>query len=169
MQRQLALYLALGFSGVVNAGDGPMESNPEFEVTAACKGQAPCVFNGRRIDFDINVKNIRDTPIHLPLEFIRHGGPSIVLHDNRRRSELTLPSHMLDDTLLTNLTVLAPGQSVSVSGSIDASYLEQSGGAAADVTAVLTLGAPLDGAPAFRLIGNAQLRILGARAAERQR
>lgn len=168
MQRQIALCIAMGFISIFNAGDRPMDRNPDFEVTAGCKGQAPCIFDGRRIDFDISVRNVRDSSIHLPLEFIRYGGPYIVLHDNRTQRHLTLPSHMFDGALLSNLTVVAPGQSVSISASIDASYLEAWGGASADVTAVVELGAPLEGSTEFRLIGKTELRIVGSKAARRQ-
>lgn len=78
MQRQIALCIAMGFISILNAGDRPMDRNPDFEVTAGCKGQAPCIFDGRRIDFEISVRNVRDSSIHLPLEFIRYGGPYIV-------------------------------------------------------------------------------------------
>lgn len=42
-----------------------------------------------------------------------------------------------------------------------ASYLRNWGGAAADVTAVVTLGAPLDNGGESHLIGIAELRIVG--------
>lgn len=167
-KRQIAFCIAMGFSSLVNAGDRHMESNPDFEVTAGCGGQAPCIFDGGSIDFEISVRNIRDTPVHLPLELIRYGGPYIVLHDNRTQRHLTLPSHMLNDALLPNLTVIAPGQSVSVSGSIDSSYLEAWGGKDADVTAVVKLSAPFDGSEAFRQIGTTALRIIGTKVARRQ-
>lgn len=163
MQRQIAFCIAMGVSSLLNAGDRPMDSNPDFEITASCKGQTPCIFDGDRIAFDISVRNIGDAPINLPLEFIRYGGPYIVLHDNRTQRQLTLPSHMLDAALLTNLTVVAPGQSVSVSGSIDASYLDAWGGEDADVTAMVKLAAPLDGSKEFRSIGTTALRIIGSK------
>jgi len=158
----------MGLSCLVNAIDRNMDGNTDFKVTASCRGQAPCIFDGRSIDFEISVRNIRDTPVHLPLELIRYGGPYIVLHDNRTQRHLTLPSHLLDDALLSNLTVIAPGQSVSVSGSIDSSYLEAWGGKDADVTAVVKLSAPFDGSEAFRKIGTTELRIIGTKAANRQ-
>lgn len=151
-----------------SGGSRSTDSSPGFEVTAGCRGQAPCIFDGRRIDFEISVRNVRDTPIHLPLEFIRFGGPYIVLHDNRTQRHLTLPSHMFDGALLSELTVVGPGQSVSVSASIDASYLEAWGGEDSDVTAVVKLGAPFDGSKEFRPIGTTALRIIGTKAANRQ-
>lgn len=168
MQRRIAFCIAMGLSSIVNAGDRHVDINPDFEVTSGCRGQAPCIFDGSRIEFEIHVRNVRDTPIHLPLEYIRFGGPYIVLHDNRTQRHLTLPSHMFDGALLSNLTVVAPGQSVSVPASIDASYLEAWGGKDADVTAVVELGAPLDGSKESRPIGTAALRIIGTKAAKRQ-
>ncbi|HEL3181614.1 TPA: hypothetical protein ACKQBZ_003657 [Stenotrophomonas maltophilia] len=164
MQRQIAFCIAMGFSSLLNAGDRSMDRNPDFEMTASCKGQTPCIFDGDRIAFDISVRNIKDTPINLPLEFIRYGGPYIVLHDNRTQRQLTLPSHMLDGALLSNLTAVAPGQSVSVSGSIDASYLDAWGGEDADVTAMIKLAAPLHGSKEFQSIGTTALRIIGSKA-----
>ncbi len=156
--------MAMGLSSVINSKSRSTDSNPDFEITASCKGQTPCIFDGDRIAFDISVRNVKDTPINLPLEFIRHGGPYIVLHDNRTQRQLTLPSHMLDGALLSNLTAVAPGQSVSVSGSIDASYLDAWGGEDADVTAMIELAAPLDGSKEFQSIGTTALRIVGSKA-----
>lgn len=166
MQHQLVFFIAMGFSGVVNAADRRMDNNPDFELTASCQGQAPCIFRARDVHFDISVKNLRDTPIHLPVEFMRNAGPMIELHDNREDRSTILPSPIRDGTLLSNLTVVAPGQSVLVSGTIPASSLEQWGGTEADITAVATLGAPLDGSAEFGLVGVAQLRVLGSEAAE---
>ncbi len=162
--RRLALFMAMGLSSVSNAKSRSTDSNPDFEITASCKGQTPCIFDGDRIAFDISVRNVKDTPINLPLEFIRYGGPYIVLHDNRTQRQLTLPSHMLDGALMSELAAVAPGQSVSVSGSIDASYLDAWGGEDADVTAMIKLAAPLDGSKEFQSIGTTALRIVGRKA-----
>lgn len=161
MQRQLLFCLAMSVSGLLSAEDRPMDSNPDFDVSAACKNQTPCVFRSRNIHFDIFIKNKTDAPIQLPLEFIRHAGPMVKLRDNRSPRSLIQPTHMRDGALLSNLTVLAPGQSVTVAGLIDASYLRNWGGASADVTAVVTLGAPLGEASEFQLIGTTQFRIVG--------
>lgn len=161
MQRQLLFCLAMSVSGLLSAEDRPMDSNPDFDVSAACKNQTPCVFRSRNIHFDVFIKNKTDAPIQLPLEFIRHAGPMVKLRDNRGPRSLIQPTHMRDGALLSNLTVLAPGQSVTVAGLIDASYLRNWGGASADVTAVVTLGAPLGEASEFQLIGTTQFRIVG--------
>ncbi len=161
MQRQLLFCLAMSVSGLLSAEDRPMDSNPDFDVSAACKNQTPCVFRSRNIHFDVFIKNKTDAPIQLPLEFIRHAGPMVKLRDNRSPRSLIQPTHMRDGALLSNLTVLAPGQSVTVAGLIDASYLRNWGGASADVTAVVTLGAPLGEASEFQLIGTTQFRIVG--------
>ena len=144
-----------------------MDSNPDFDVSAACKDQAPCVFRSRNIHFDVFIKNKTDAPIQLPLEFIRHAGPMVKLRDNRSPRSLIQSTHMRDGALLSNLTVLAPGQTVAVAGVIDASYLRNWGGASADVTAVVTLGAPLGEASEFQLIGTTQFRIVGIDAASK--
>lgn len=167
MQRQLLFCLAMSVSGLLSAEDRPMDSNPDFDVTAACKNQAPCVFRSRNIHFDVFIKNKTDAPIQLPLEFIRHAGPMVKLRDNRSPRSLIQPTHMRDGALLSNLTVLAPGQSIAVAGLIDASYLRNWGGASADVTAVVTLGAPLGEASEFQLIGTTQFRIVGIDAASK--
>lgn len=161
MQRQLLFCFAMSVSGLLSAGDRPMDSNPDVEVTAACRNQTPCVFRSRNIHFDVFIKNKTDAPIQLPLEFIRHAGPTVKLRDNRSPRSLIQPTHMRDGALLSNLTVLAPGQSVAVAGLIDASYLRNWGGAAADVTAVVTLGAPLDNGGDSQLLGTAEFRIVG--------
>lgn len=167
MQRQLLFCLAMSVSGLLSAGDRPMDSNPDFDVTAACRNQTPCVFRSRNIHFDVFIKNKTDAPIQLPLEFIRHAGPMVKLRDNRSPRSLIQPTHMRDGALLSNLTVLAPGQTVAVAGVIDASYLRNWGGASADVTAVVTLGAPLGEASEFQLIGTTQFRIVGIDAASK--
>lgn len=167
MQRQLLFCLAMSVSGLLSAEDRPMDSNPDFDVSAACKNQTPCVFRSRNIHFDVFIKNKTDAPIQLPLEFIRHAGPMVKLRDNRSPRSLIQPTHMRDGALLSNLTVLAPGQTVAVAGVIDASYLRNWGGASADVTAVVTLGAPLGEASEFQLIGTTQFRIVGIDAASK--
>jgi len=167
VRRQLLFCFAMSVSGLLSAEDRPMDSNPDFDVSAACKNQTPCVFRSRNIHFDVFIKNKSDAPIQLPLEFIRHAGPMVKLRDNRSPRSLIQPTHMRDGALLSNLTVLAPGQFVAVAGLIAASYRRNWGGASADVTAVVTLGAPLGEASEFQLIGTTQFRIVGIDAASK--
>lgn len=167
MHRQLLLCFAMSVVDPSSASNRPVNSNPDFEVSAACKDQSPCVFKSRDIHFNISIKNTKSTPIHLPLEYIRFAGPMVKLHDNRSARSVIQPTPMRRGDLLSNLTVVAPGQSVTVAGFINAYYLRTLGGTEADVTAVVTLGAPLDSATEARLIGTAQFRIVGADVAHR--
>jgi len=63
--------------------------------------------------------------------------------------------------LLSNVTVVAPDQSVSISGLITRHELEAFGGRRLDVTADVSINAPTDGSSNFRPMGTATLRIVG--------
>ncbi|MBK0053822.1 hypothetical protein [Stenotrophomonas sp. S39] len=161
MRHQLIIHAAILLSSSASAETQPMSSNPDFEISAACAGSSRCIFERDDVDFIVTVKNVSNTTIKFPLEFIRRGGPYITLHDNRRNYSESVPSGMRDEKLLNDFTLLEAGQSVSVPGSINASRLEEWGGSSADVTAQIRISAPLDGTFTFRLIGETTLRIIG--------
>lgn len=161
MHHQLILHAAILLSSSASTEIQPMNTNPDFEVSAACSETSRCIFDHDDVDFIVTVRNVSNTAIKFPLEFIQHGGPYIILHDNRREYSESVPSGMRDEKLLNNVTLLQPGQSASVPGSISAAQLEEWGGSSVDLTANIKISAPLDGTFKFRLIGETTLRIIG--------
>lgn len=160
------LAVAAGASGGVSAGRAAKDAHPSIEVTALCAGEVRCIYDQKNVNFSINIKNTSGAAIMFPLEFVDHAGPYLVLHDNRRKHSEIIPSRMRDERLLIHLSVLLPGQTVSIAGSIDGALLEEWGGASVDVTAEIEVAAPLDQTMAQRLIGKATLRIVGKNVAE---
>jgi len=154
---QAAILLSISASTEVQ----PVNANPSFEVSATCAGRSRCIFDHGNVDFIVIVRNVSDAAIKFPLEFIQHGGPYIVLHDNRREYSESVPSGMRDEKLLNTFILLQAGQSVSVPGSISAARLEEWGGSSVDLTAQIKISAPLDGTLKFCVIGETALRITG--------
>lgn len=134
---------------------------PDFSVNVVCRDNPKCVFTHRDLHFDVVIKNNKEATIQLPLEFMRNVGPMLTLHDNRSKRSKTIPLGMPDAALLSNLTVVGPGQSVSIPCHIGAETLERMGGTAADVTAVIKVGAPLAKSTEFHIIGRVEFRITG--------
>ncbi|GEM_PF-538657 len=161
MRHQLIIHSAILLSSSAIAETQPMSVNPDFEVSAACAGRSRCIFDHENVDFIVTIRNISNAAINFPLEFIQHGGPYIVLHDNRREYSESVPSGMRDEKLLGRLTLLQAGQSVSLPGSISAARLEEWGGSSVDLVAQIKISAPLDGTFKFRPIGETTLRIIG--------
>jgi len=125
-----------------------------------------CAFEGDNIDFEVVIRNTQKEPVQLPLEFMRSVGPRIVLHDNRVKHSKKVSRNMPNAALLSNVTVVPPEQSVSISGLITRHELEAFGGRHLDVTAELSVNAPTDGSSNFRPMGTATLRIVGADVAQ---
>lgn len=161
MYRHLIIPIAILMSAGSEAGSAPRGLNPDFEVTVVCSNDARCTFDHSDVHFSIIIRNVSDLAIRFPLEFLRQAGPYVTLHDNRSDHTETLPAGMRDEALLANLTVVEPGQTVSIPGSISEAQLEAWGGSSVDVTAEIRLSAPLDQTLMFRPIGSAMLRIVG--------
>jgi len=106
MRHQLIIHSAILLSSSAIAETQPMSVNPDFEVSAACAGRSRCIFDHENVDFIVTIRNISNAAINFPLEFIQHGGPYIVLHDNRREYSESVPSGMRDEKLLGRLTLL---------------------------------------------------------------
>lgn len=167
MLHHLIINAAIAMSGGSSTENPVMDANPVFNVTIACRDDARCIFRHEDVYFNIIIKNVNDTAIKIPLDFIRDSGPDVTLHDNRLKRSEIVPSNMRKEDLLTNLTVLGPGQSVSIPWSISGAQLEEWGGADVDVTAEIEVAAPLDQTLTFRLIGAAKFRIMGTEVADR--
>lgn len=143
-----------------------IEAASGFEVAARCGTSMECAFEGDNIDFEVVIRNTQKEPVQLPLEFMRSVGPRIVLHDNRVKHSKKVSRNMPNAALLSNVTVVPPEQSVSISGLITRHELEAFGGRHLDVTAELSVNAPTDGSSNFRPMGTATLRIVGADVAQ---
>jgi hypothetical protein len=156
------------FSTCLSAKERAMEYDPDFSVNVVCRDNPKCVFTHRDLHFDVVIKNNKEATIQLPLEFMRNVGPMLTLHDNRSRRSKTIPLGMPDAALLSNLTIVGPGQSVSIPCYIGAANLERMGGTAADVTAVVKIGAPLAKSTEFHIIGRVDFRITGTDVSKHQ-
>lgn len=167
MHRRLILCVSLLICSGTNAGNSTMEMDSNFAVGAHCDGKSVCIFNNKdNVRFEITIRNTHKEPVQLPLEFMRSVGPRIVLHDNRAQHSRKLSRNMPNAALLSNVTVVAPDQSVSISGLITRHELEAFGGRHLDVIAEVSINAPTDGTRNFRPVGTATLRIVSADVAQ---
>jgi hypothetical protein len=163
----LILFASMLFCCEAAPGKSTTQAGTGFVVSALCGGTSPCMFNNKdNVRFEITIRNTQKEPVQLPLEFMRSVGPRIVLHDNRAPHSRKLSRNMPNAALLSNVTVVAPDQSVSISGLITRHELEAFGGRHLDVTAEVSINAPTDGSSNFRPMGTATLRIIGADVAQ---
>lgn len=152
--------------GSPSSGELQREAAAGFEVTTSCGASTECVFEGDNIDFEVVIRNTQKEPVQLPLEFMRSVGPRIVLHDNRVKHSKKLSRKMPNAALLSDVTVVPPEQSVSISGLITRYELEAFGGRHLDVTAEMSINSPTDGSRNFQPLGTATLRIVGDHVAQ---
>ena len=163
----LVLFASMLFYCEAATGISTTQAGNGFVMGALCGSTSLCMFSNKEdVRFEITIRNTHKEPVQLPLEFMRSVGPRIVLHDNRAQHSRKLSRNMPNAALLSNVTVVAPDQSVSISGLITRHELEEFGGRHLDVTAEVSINAPTDGSSNFRPMGTATLRIVGADVAQ---
>lgn len=99
--------------------------NQQLNISAQCRGNTQCVFNGKDIFIDINIVNKQPVDIGFPLEYIQKTGPSIELTDSKTKASTYLRKNIADHSLRDSFFTIKSGQSAILEWVISADELKQ--------------------------------------------
>jgi hypothetical protein len=116
-------------------------TNPLLDVTATCRTNDQCLFEGREMFVDITITNNQDTEVEFPLEYVQKTGPIVKLIDTRTKAETYLKRNLADPGLRSKLTPIQPGKSAHVEWVITSTELQRFGGSDVDLSAEFTVTA----------------------------
>jgi hypothetical protein len=138
VQHKIAPYIFLLLSANNLYGDTPM-TNQLLAITATCKGNKQCLFDGQDMFLDIKITNNQPINIGFPLEFLQQSGPIIRLIDNRTKAESYLKKNLADLALQNQFTQIKPGGSVILEWVIFSNEIQQFSSQHLDLTAEITV------------------------------
>ena len=110
------LFSAAAVCGSTSAHEELDVQNGPITVNISCRDNPQCILTKDGIELDITIRNSSGQPVALPFAYINKTGPMVEFVDNndpkrRGAGRLSVPR----PELLTNLTQLAPGQTLSMS------------------------------------------------------
>lgn len=100
----------------INARCG--ESDLMVELRVHCLDSNPCRFTGETIRVELELINVGEEEVALPVEYFRKQGPKVILVDNHSSKEKRLGMGPPMSYLFDRLEVLSPGQSIRIPWSI---------------------------------------------------
>lgn len=114
---------------------------PKLIVSAKCRGNDRCQYEGKDMFVDITIKNADDADVSFPLAFVKKAGPIIRMVDNATKEDIYLSRTPGDHSLLLQFVTIPPGQSVSMDWVLFKDELTHFGGTHVDVSAEITIKA----------------------------
>lgn len=153
-----------------NAAEASMQNSP-IQISASCRDNTQCIFDGDDIVVDITVANVSNGLVGVPVEFIKKKGPVSVLQDQETGKKFVLRTGLPKSELMEQFTQIPAGGSFITQKTLTAHEISALRGVNADFTAKFTIGAPFklnDRAEAVFLQVDTALRIIGKETAERR-
>jgi len=136
-------------------------NDPLLAISAKCRGNAPCLFEGQDMFLEIRITNNHDEQIGFPLGFVQKTGPTIRLVDLRTKAETYLRTNLASFDLREKFTQIQPGESVVLEWVITGDELKQFGGHNVDVSAEIIVVAGIQvSAKRIEFRGSNTLRIV---------
>jgi hypothetical protein len=158
---ELMLVFSMLLSACSQTKDSPM-TNQLLTITAKCKGNDKCLYEGKDLLLEISIKNEQSAAVGFPLTYRQKTGPSIRLMDTRTKAEAYLKTNLADSDLRSQFTSIAPGQSVLLEWVITNGELEQFLGTDVNVVAEITVQADVQsGGKLANFKGADTIRIVG--------
>ncbi|WP_156455910.1 MULTISPECIES: hypothetical protein [Stenotrophomonas] len=93
-------------------------AQPKLELRARCLIDDSCSFAGETIRVELELINVGDKAIALPVEYFRKQGPKVILVDNHSNKEKRLGMGPPRSYLFDQMQELAPGQAIRIPWSI---------------------------------------------------
>lgn len=135
---KVAVGLLVFLSACNLVKDKPM-TNELLAITAKCRENDQCLFEGQDMFLDISITNNHKSGIGFPLAYLQKTGPIIRLIDTRTKAETNLKTNLADFDLREKFTLIQPGKAVLVEWVISSYELQQFGGDFVDLSAEITV------------------------------
>ena len=116
-------------------------TNQLLTISAKCRGNDQCLFEGQDMFLDISITNNQKIEIGFPLAYLQETGPIIRLIDTRTKAETYIRTNLGDFDLREKFTLIQPGKSVDLEWVISSYELQQFGGGYVDLSAEITVDA----------------------------
>ncbi len=114
-------------------------TNPLLTITAKCRGNDPCLFEGQDLFLDIRITNNHRSELGFPLTYLQKTGPVIRLIDTHTKADTYLKTNLADFDLQEKFTLIHPGKAVVVEWIISSDELRQFAGPYVDLSAEITV------------------------------
>jgi hypothetical protein len=135
-------------------------TNQPLAVTARCRDNDRCLFEGKDLFIDIAIVNTHSEEIGFPLAYVRKTGPVVRLIDGRSKSETYLKKNLARHELRDEFTNIPPGGSVTMEWVITSTEIEDFASRPIDISAEITVMAQIrSGGKTVDYRGSATLRI----------
>lgn len=120
------LFIWVLFSSLAcNSTTKVLSMNQMLTISAQCRGNNQCVFNGKDIFIDINIENKQQVNVGFPLQYLQKTGPSIELTDLPTKVSSYLKTNIADHGLRDDFFTIKSGQSAKLEWVISADELKQ--------------------------------------------
>ena len=140
-----------------------IEKDP-MSISAECRDNKQCAYQGREIIIDVILKNNSRIDIGVPVDFIDAVGPYCTLVDNLTRKEITLRVGLAKPGLIKKFTSVPPGGSIKIEMYIPPDTIEAIRPTMVDLSANLAISAPIKlgmKGEEVKFSGRTSLRIVG--------
>lgn len=140
-----------------------MKTDP-MSISAECRDNEQCVYQGREIIIDVILKNNSGMTIGVPVDFINAVGPYCTLVDNLTKKEVTMRVGLAKSGLIEKFTSIPPGASIKIETYIPSDTIEAIRPTMVDLSVNLGISAPIKldmKGEAVKFSGRTSLRIVG--------
>jgi hypothetical protein len=97
--------------------------NWNLKISATCRNNVDCIYNGDNIKIDITIKNIGPDVVGFPLEYIIRRGPKIKLINETNNESRNQRINLAPYDLLKKFKMIFPGASVIFESTIPSSEI----------------------------------------------
>ena len=129
--------------GVAWADSSDGDDHALLAARIICTGSPTCAYAGKDLALEVQLVNMSDEPVGVPMDFLQQAGPIIALIDNGTGRTVHLRRNLADPGLLERFRMIPPGGASSIFWIIHDAELGQFDHERVDVTALVTVRAPI--------------------------
>lgn len=134
-----AFHISTAFADSTAGGD----DHALLAARIVCKDSPACAYEGKDLELEIQLVDVSDEPVGIPVDYLQQAGPIIALVDNDTGRIVPLRRNLADPGLLERFRMIPPDKASSIFWIIHVAELEQFDQEWVDVTAVVTVLAPI--------------------------
>jgi hypothetical protein len=171
MQNFIPIVMILLATSLEPLKEHDMSIEP-FSITATCRDNKACIFEGRDIFVDLLLTNELPHEIRIPLNFIDQIGPYCSLFDNETQEKISLRVGLPDHSIIENYVTIHPRESIKFNRRITAGQIKLARSEMVDLTAKLVIAGPVqlaNGQVPVKFRNEIDLRIVGKDKFEKDR
>lgn len=118
-------------------------SSQLLSVQVSCNKKVECVFDGRDLPIDIEIKNVSPYDIELPQQYLQEKGPYLTLIDTETQQKSVLKTGLPKFALKKVFTSVKPGEVIHITSIIKAQEITEFRTRLIDLTAKVEVTAEI--------------------------